>query len=258
MILEDLDQAVSRRNALSAELMTCDGEIAELIAQAVVSGLTVESALCKMKPLIPRQRTRRSGGRERPGLVPAEFIALSRNRAWEVLSSADREEGCTSDELLSSLRHEGHVHLSRSHVDGWITYWERLGRVRRLADCEAPAYAVVDDRLMRPLAEAFAGHSTFGDPVPYLLRAVLTEVEASGKGCLYTGTIAAALGVSAYELGATLCPLLRSVGVHRPGDGRVREMPGGLLAPGFTEECLRTAVAAFEVRAEGTTRSDGE
>ncbi|MFI6281583.1 hypothetical protein [Streptomyces sp. NPDC050988] len=259
MILEDLRQAVSRRNSLSAGLTSCDGEIAELIAQAVVSGLAVESALCGMKPLIPRQRSERSGGRACPSRVPTEFTALSRSRAWELLSLAGMDEEHTASDLLGSLRDEGHVHVKQPDVDEWLLRWEQLRRVRRVGNSGVPAYVVVDKRPTRPLAEVVGLASSPEDPVPYLVRVVLDEVETSGRECLHTGTIASALGVSPYELGASLCPLLRSVGVHRPGTGRVREVPGGLLAPGFTEACLRKAVTAFETKAEETriTAPDG-
>ncbi len=176
---------------------------------------------------------------------------MSRDRTWGLLLETGGKKTKTVSDLTIALLVEGHSHVTPRNVATWLTRWELLGRIRMIANHPAPSYELVDGGRDRTQVGKQLLVPSSDDPVPLLLRAAFDEIGASGKKWLHTRTLAAAAGIRSYEFGAYLGPLVRAVGVHRPPQ-KVREVPGGPLAPGYTEECLRQAVAAYEAGAAKT------
>jgi hypothetical protein len=236
--LEDLALPVSQMNKLLSEMLSSSTPRA-----AATPTYTAVS------PLIPPQRTRRTDEKRR---VPPGITAVSRDRTWELLLETGRKRSRTVSDLTIALLAEGHSHVTPRNVATWLTHWELLGRIRCAANHPAPAYEVVDGgRDRTQVDQRLLVPSSSDDPVPLLLRAAFDEIRVSGKKWLHTRTLAAAAGIRSYEFGAHLGPLVRAAGVHRPTQ-KVREVPGGPLAPGYTEECLDQAVAAYEASAPKT------
>ncbi|MEU6352917.1 hypothetical protein ABZ896_26920 [Streptomyces sp. NPDC047072] len=180
--------------------------------------------------------------------MPPGITAVSRDRAWELLLETGGKGAKTVSDLIVALLAEGHSHVTPRNVAAWLTRWELLGRIQATDNRPAPAYELVDSGRDRTRVDPRLLVPSSDDPVPLLLRAAYDEIRASGKKWLHTRTLAASAGFRSYEFGAHLGPLVRAVGVHRPAQN-VREVPGGPLAPGYTEECLRQAVAAYEAGA---------
>jgi len=195
---------------------------------------------------IPSQRTRRTAERSR---VPAAISAVYRNRVWELFLETGGARARTVSDLMIALLAEGYSLVTPMDVRTWIARWELLGRLRRTADDRIPSYELVDGGRDRAYVDERFLVPTEADPVPLLLRLAFDEFSASGRKVLHTRTLAAALGISSYLFGAHLGPLVRESGALRPA-GNVREVPGGPLAPGYSEECLRQTVAAYEAKAE--------
>ncbi|MDI3402869.1 hypothetical protein [Streptomyces cavernicola] len=250
-ILEALEQAVAQRNKLSAELAKCGGHIAELIAQAVTENVAIDPVLQDLKPLIPRQSAARpvdNTSTHTPTPAAPKKAAPSatpRSRAWEVIQGADMGHGMTADELLGRLQSEGYADLRVATVQGWLSYWNGVGSLRRVPGAVFPTYVPNSKGTFHSLTGKLAPTPSGNDPVPPLLREAQLAVQEAG-GRMHSGELAASFNVNPYELGTQLSGLLRRVGIRRPAEGKVRSGPRGQLAPGFTEECLNQAIAIFE------------
>jgi len=241
LALEGLTQAVREQNSLLAEVISL-----------VTSQATAGTAPVKLEPLIPLQRTPSRGVDKKR--VPGEIATVTRNRTWALLLKTEGKSSKTASDLVISLLAEGYSYVTPRDVAGWLTRWERLGRIRCVTAVPAPSYELVDGGKDRRVMDRRLLTPSEDDPVPILLRSAFDEVVESGKDGLQARTLAAAAGIQSYRYGAHLSDLMRHVGVVRPAHRKLREVPGGPLAPGYTEECLGRAVAAYEAAASDTSR----
>ncbi|MGI5262449.1 hypothetical protein [Streptomyces angustmyceticus] len=144
------------------------------------------------------------------------------------------------------------------------TSWKELNRLLATVEDVTPPGALASNHSPEQ-APCSAGDVTTAEPqipaqartpgaeqegVPSLLVRAHAVVSAAPERAMASRDLATALGHNVNTIGGDLCALLRKVEVVRPNKGKInaRYEKTGARLPGFTADCLKQAIDAYNAR----------